>query len=161
MSDYEFVSIWNIDAPLDRVYASIEDADSWPQWWRGVLSSTELKAGDTDGIGSIRRTVWKSALPYKLEFDSELVRIEKNNLIEVRAFGQLDGRGVWQFEPNGVERTRARYDWTVKTTKPWMNVLSPIARPIFRWNHDVIMRWGEEGLNRYLAAINTHKPRPV
>jgi uncharacterized protein YndB with AHSA1/START domain len=152
MADYEFVSNWNIAAPLDRVYAAIEDADSWPQWWRGVLSSVVLQAGDADGIGSVRRTVWKSALPYKLEFDSEVVRLEKDKLIEVRAFGQLDGHGLWRFEPAGDANTNARYDWTVKTTKPWMNALSPIARPLFRWNHDVIMRWGEQGLNRHLAA---------
>jgi len=152
MTDYEFVTDWRISAPVDRVYAAIEDANSWPEWWRGVLSSVELQAGDADGIGSIRRTVWKSALPYKLEFDSEVIRIEKNKLIEVRAFGQLDGRGIWNLDPDGHGKTRVRYDWTVKTTKPWMNVLSPIARPLFRWNHDVVMGWGEEGLNRYLSS---------
>jgi uncharacterized protein YndB with AHSA1/START domain len=152
MADYRFITNWNINAPVERVYAAIEDANSWPQWWRGVISTVELEPGDATGIGSIRRTVWKSALPYKLEFGSEVVRIEKNRLIEVRAFGQLDGRGVWQLESNGDDKTRARYDWTVQTTKPWMNVLSPIARPIFRWNHDVIMRWGEEGLDRHLAV---------
>jgi len=151
MSDYEFVSHWNIAAPIDDAYAAIEDANSWPEWWRGVLSSVELKPGDANGIGGIRRTVWKSALPYKLEFDSEVVRVERNKVIEVRAFGHLDGRGLWQLEPDGDDKTRVRYDWTVKTTKAWMNLLSPIARPLFRWNHDVIMRWGEDGLNRYLV----------
>ncbi len=151
MADYEFVTHWMIEAPVDRVYAAIEDANSWPQWWPGVLSSVELKAGDDNGIGSIRRSVWKSALPYKLEVDSEVVRIEKNKLVEIRAFGHLDGRGIWNLEPDGDAKTRVRYDWTVKTTKQWMNVLSPIARPLFQWNHDVIMRWGQEGLNNFLA----------
>ncbi len=155
MTDYEFVTHWHIDAPIDRVYAAIEDADSWPKWWRGVVSSTELRPGNTDGTGSVRRTVWKSALPYKLEFDSEVVRIQKNKLIEVRSFGQLDGTGLWQLDAAGDSATIARYDWIVKTTKPWMNFLSPIARPVFRWNHDVIMRWGEDGLIRYLNAPAT------
>jgi uncharacterized protein YndB with AHSA1/START domain len=150
MADYEFVTNWNIDAPVAQVYGAIEDANSWPKWWRGVISSVELTPGDEAGVGSIRRTVWKSALPYKLEFDSEVVRVEKNKMIEVRAFGQLGGRGLWQLEPNGAQKTRVRYDWTVKTTKPWMNILSPIARPMFRWNHDIIMGWGEDGLIRYL-----------
>lgn len=151
MSDYEFVTIWNIGAPVDSVYSAIEDADLWPSWWCGVLSSTELRPGNNEGIGSIRRTIWKSALPYKLEFDSEVVRVERNKLIEVRAFGHLDGLGIWQFEADGGDKTHARYDWRVKATKPWMNLLSPIAQPLFRWNHDVIMRWGEDGLNRYLC----------
>ena len=152
MSDYCFATVWNINAALERVYAAIEAADAWPSWWRGVLSSIELHPGDAAGVGSIRRTVWKSALPYKLEFDSELVRVERNGLIEVRAFGQLDGCGLWRFEGRSAVTTCVRYDWTVKTTKPWMNVISPVARPIFRWNHDVIMGWGERGLNRHLSA---------
>jgi uncharacterized protein YndB with AHSA1/START domain len=158
MSDYEFVTHWTINAPLERVYAAIEDANSWPEWWRGVLSSVELKPGYADGIGAIRRTVWKSALPYKLEFDSEVVRIEKNKLIEIRAFGQLDGNGTWQLDSEGDDKTRVRYDWTVKTTKPWMNLLSPVARPLFRWNHDVIMRWGEKGLQQLMSCEDLGSP---
>ena len=34
MSDYEFVTIWNLDASVDRVWDAIEDADAWPEWWR-------------------------------------------------------------------------------------------------------------------------------
>jgi uncharacterized protein YndB with AHSA1/START domain len=151
MSDYEFVTIWNIDAPLTQVWDAIEDADAWPEWWRGVLRSVETRKGDDDGVGSIRRTTWKSALPYKLEFDSETVRVERYRLIEIRAFGELDGRGLWQFEEISAAKTRVQYDWTVKTTKAWMNLLAPIARPFFRWNHDTIMRWGEEGLKKLLG----------
>jgi len=150
MSDYEFTSVWNIDAPLPAVWELIKNADTWPEWWRGVLSNVELTPGDADGIGSIRRSVWKSRLPYKLEFDSELLRIEHHRLIEVRAFGHLEGQGLWQFEELNEHSTRVQYDWTVKTNKAWMNLLAPIAKPLFRWNHDVIMRWGEEGLNRRL-----------
>ncbi len=43
------------------------------------------------------------------------------------------------------------YEWNVKTTKAWMNLLAPIAGPVFRWNHDTIMRWGEEGLKMRLG----------
>lgn len=152
MSDYQFVSVWNLDAPVEKVWDAIHEADKWPEWWRGVLKSVELKKGDGDGVGSVRRTTWKSALPYKLEFDSEIVRLERHRLIEARAFGELDGVGLWQFFPESDTATRVQYDWTVKTTKAWMNVLAPVARPFFRWNHDVIMRWGEEGLRKHLAA---------
>ena len=152
MSDYSFVTHWNFDAPLDAVWDVIEAADAWPEWWKGVLSVTELSEGDENGIGSIRRTVWKSALPYKLEFDTEVIRIERHRLIEARAFGELDGIGSWQFEAAGEHRTHVQYDWTVKTTKAWMNLLAPLAKPFFRWNHATIMRWGEDGLRRKLAA---------
>lgn len=152
MSDYAFVTIWNIDASLAPVWDAIRDADAWPEWWKGVLRSIETKAGDGDGVGSIRRTTWKSALPYKLEFDSEIVSVERHRLIETRAFGELEGHGLWQFEEIAMDKTRVQYDWIVKTTKPWMNLIAPIARPFFRWNHDVIMNWGEEGLKERLGV---------
>jgi hypothetical protein len=34
MRQYEFVTFWNIPAPLLNVWNAIEDADAWPQWWR-------------------------------------------------------------------------------------------------------------------------------
>lgn len=148
MSDYQFISVWNINAPLPEVWQLIHDADTWPEWWPGVLSNVEIKPGDADGVGSIRRSVWKSRLPYTLEFDSELVRVERHRLIEVSALGHLEGHGLWQFEKSRERSTRVQYDWTVKTNKVWMNLLAPVAKPFFRWNHDVIMQWGEQGLNR-------------
>ncbi len=153
MSDYQFVSVWNIAAPVNIVWDIIHDADSWPKWWKGVIRSVELNKGDPEGLGSVRRTAWKSALPYVLEFDSEITRIEHHRLIEARAFGELEGKGLWQFFPEIDGSTRIQYDWTVNTTKAWMNIIAPVARPIFRWNHDVIMRWGEVGLKKRLAEM--------
>ena len=33
-----------------------------------------------------------------------------------------------------------------------MNLLAPLARPIFAWNHDFVMRNGADGLSRLLGA---------
>ena len=33
-----------------------------------------------------------------------------------------------------------------------MNLLAPIARPVFAWNHDWVMKRGGEGLSRLLGA---------
>jgi len=153
MADYEFVTIWNFDAPLERVWEHIKHSETWNEWWKGVIRVVELRPGDADGLGSIRRSPRKSKLPYTLEFDSEIVRIEPMKLIEARAFGELEGNGLWQFEQIDGGSTRVRYDWRVKTTKPWMNLLAPVARPFFKWNHDVIMGWGEEGLRKRLKEI--------
>jgi len=115
-----------------------------------VLKVEELKAGDAEGVGKIVRSTWRSKLPYKLVFDSEVVRIEELKIIEARAFGELDGRGLWTFVSEGANTTHVRYDWRVKTTKPWMNLIAPLAKPFFRWNHNVIMNWGGEGLAKKL-----------
>ncbi len=148
--DYEFVTVWRFDAPLEKVWACIKDSETWSDWWKGVLKVEKLKDGDANGIGAIHRSTWKSALPYKLVFDSETVRIEELKLIEVRAFGELDGTGLWTLTAENPHQTRVQYDWTVKTTKSWMNFLAPIAKPFFRWNHDTIMNWGGAGLAKKL-----------
>ncbi len=43
------------------------------------------------------------------------------------------------------------YEWNVSTGKRWMNAVAPLARPVFAWNHDLVMRWGGEGLARELG----------
>ena len=45
----------------------------------------------------------------------------------------------------------ARIALGVSLAVAWMNLLAPIAKPFFRWNHDVIMRWGEGGLRMRLG----------
>lgn len=155
MSDYEFITVWHFDSPLEAVWEQINASEKWSEWWRGVLRVVELKPGDADGVGSIRRSTWKSALPYTLEFDLEVVRVEKPRLIEARAFGELEGTGLWQLEAISENRTRVQYDWRVKTTKSWMNLIAPLARPFFKWNHDIIMGWGEEGLKKRLLSNNS------
>ncbi|HEX8194877.1 MAG TPA: SRPBCC family protein [Pyrinomonadaceae bacterium] len=150
MSDYEFVTIWRIEAPIEAVWEEIKNSQGWSEWWRGVLEVKEIKKGDENGIGNVFRSRWRSLLPYTLEFDSEVLRIENLKQIEARAFGELEGTGIWTLTAESEDVTRVRYDWRVKTTKAWMNWFAPIAKPFFRWNHDAIMRWGGEGLAKKL-----------
>ena len=149
MAKYEFVTHWEFDAPVEKIWKKIYDMDEWPSWWKYVKSVTVIKHGGVDEIGTVRRIVWTTALPYELSFDSELVAVDPLKRIEGKAFGELTGSGIWTFETDGV-KTRVRYDWVVITTKKWMNALAPIARPIFRWNHDMVMKAGYKGLRRVL-----------
>jgi hypothetical protein len=112
----------------------------------------ETRKGDQSGVGSIQRYTWKSKLPYRLSFDMETNRIEPPLLLEGIATGELQGRGLWQLSTEGRE-TIVRYDWKVETTKRWMNLLAPLARPLFEWNHNVVMSWGAKGLAQRLGAV--------
>jgi hypothetical protein len=150
MTKYEFTTVWRVSAPLEKVWEEIKHSERWNQWWKGVVRVEQLKAGDAEGVGKIVRSTWKSALPYKLEFDSEVVRIEPMRVIEARAFGELEGVGIWTLTAEDENTTRVRYEWRVHTTRAWMNFLAPIAKPFFRWNHNVIMNWGGAGLARRL-----------
>lgn len=42
--------------------------------------------------------------------------------------------------------------WRVELARPWMRWLAPLLAPLFRWNHDGLMRAGREGLARHLGA---------
>jgi len=149
-SSYHFVTEWTFKAPIEAVWAELSRPDAWPSWWRGVVAVELIEAGDTEGLGAYRRMIWRSVLPYRLRFNMRTVHLERPRAIEGRADGELCGVGRWSLTPT-PEGTAVRYDWTVEATKPWMRWLSPVARPVFAWNHDVIMRWGLEGLRRRLS----------
>jgi hypothetical protein len=151
MKAYEFVTIWRVAAPIERVWNEIYHSNDWPTWWKGVESVVESRKGYESGVGSIHRYTWKSKLPYRLSFDVETSRIEPPLLLEGIATGELQGRGLWQLSTDGSE-TIVRYDWKVETTRQWMNLLAPFARPLFKWNHNVVMSWGAKGLSQRLGT---------
>ena len=156
MKTYEFVTIWRVNAPLESVWNEIYHSREWPTWWKGVESVVEVQKGDDLGVGSIHRYTWKSKLPYRLSFDMKTIRIEPPVLLEGIATGELQGRGLWRLSASNGETT-VRYDWRVETTKRWMNLLSPLARPLFEWNHNVVMSWGAQGLAQRLGQRVTEQ----
>src|SRR5688500_3901867 len=151
MADYEFLTTWCIDAPIDRVFELLNDSASFPDWWKSVASTEILEPGDDENVGQLVRYSWRGALPYTLTFDSRVTRVEPPHLIEGQATGELEGVGVWRLF-SGAGSTAVLYTWRVRTTKPWMNVWGPLLRPGFRWNHDRVMLEGGEGLARRLGA---------
>jgi uncharacterized protein YndB with AHSA1/START domain len=151
MAEYSFLTTWLLESPRDPVWAAIHDEERWPEWWRGVEVAEELRPGDAEGVGSISRMVWKSWLPYRVEFEVLTTRVDYPDLMEGRASGGLEGVGRWRlYEQGGV--TAVIYQWNVATTRPWMNALAPALRPVFEWNHDWVMRQGGEGLARLLGC---------
>jgi uncharacterized protein YndB with AHSA1/START domain len=151
MAEYRFLTTWLVEAERERVWDAIYESERWPEWWRGVVETEHLAEGDESGVGQVGRYVWKSKLPYKLEFTLRTTRVERPRLLEGAASGELAGTGRWRFfEQNGI--TAVIYEWDVHTTRAWMNVLAPIGRPLFAVNHDYVMRNGGEGIAKRLGA---------
>ena len=151
MADYEFVTTWHLDAPPGEVFAVIVDAPHWPEWWPSVRSVRQIEAGDANGIGTIHRYEFEGWLPYTLIFDVRATVIDPPRALDGIASGELEGIGQWRLEPDGGG-TVVTYRWAVATTRWWMNVLSPVLRPVFVANHGTVMRSGEQGLRRTLAS---------
>lgn len=147
---FHLVTHWTLPAPPAAVFAALVRPEEWPSWWRAVEKVEMLDTGNADGIGAYRRFTWRTALPYAITFNMRVTRVVPVSVIEGRADGELDGTGCWTLMPaNGG--TQVRYDWIVDVTKPWMRALAPVLRPVFAWNHDKVMQWGHEGLQRRLA----------
>ena len=150
MASYSFLTTWILDASHEDVWDAIYEIESWPRWWRGVRAVQKLEHGDVNGVGALYRHEWRSVIPYPVRFETRITRIEHPHVIEADADGELAGLGRWRFF--GGSETAVVYEWNVHTTRPWMNLLAPIAGPIFRWNHNVVMHQGGQGLADLLGA---------
>ena len=152
-SRYAFVTRWAIPASQEGVWQELNAPDEWPVWWRGVARVELLRPGDDAlGHGAVRRYTWRSRLPYRLTFVMETTRVEPYTCIEGRATGELEGCGRWELAQE-AGMTHVRYDWQVVANKRWMRWLAPLARPLFAWNHDVVMDCGRVGLLRRVHSL--------
>ncbi len=151
MTSYRFLTTWMLETSVEPVWEAIKESERWPEWWRGVERAEKLREGDEDGLGTVMDYTWRSVIPYPVRFTGEVVRIERCHLIHARAWGELEGSGTWRLYTNAAG-TAVTYDWNVRTTRAWMNAVAPVARPVFAWNHNAIMRRGGEGLARLLRV---------
>jgi hypothetical protein len=107
--------------------------------------------GDADGLGKRQHLLFTTRLPYRLGFDIQVRHLEPPTTLEAVTTGELEGVGRWTLTPDDGG-TLVRYDWDVWTTRWWMNLAAPVARPVFTWNHDALMREAAQGLARRLDA---------
>lgn len=151
MAEYHLQTIWRIKAPLETVFGAILNSLAWPEWWSGVENVEQTASGDTNGINSIRRYSWRGELPYTLILDVCATDIKNLESIEGKAAGDLEGIGRWHFSRKGSVSS-VHFEWHVRSTKWWMNLLAPVARRLFIRNHTLIMMQGGEGLARLLKT---------
>ena len=148
-SEYVFIDEWDVDAPQEAVYEALADARTYPEWWRPVYIAV-----DADGPpepGRVSQQEFKGQLPYHLNTRSEIVRAEPPREFEVRVEGDLSGRGVWTLTPRDGG-THVRFDWRVYADRPLLRYLTPLLRPVFRWNHNWSIKRAMEGLEPYARS---------
>lgn len=149
LSRYRLVTHWVTRAPIERVWDLILHSEHWPRWWQGVEEVRDLTP-HIDGVGNVRHYIWRSALRYRVTFDIKLTQLEPMRFLEGAASGEVVGWGRWYLRTvNGA--VDVIYDWDVEVANPLWRLLSPIGRPIFRWNHHRLMHLGAVGLARELG----------
>jgi uncharacterized protein YndB with AHSA1/START domain len=152
---YRFVTVWRLRAPIERVFAEIDDMEAWPAWWSSVRDVTLLEEGGDDKVGRRFRTTFVGRLPYRLRFDLRVNGREPPTSLVGVATGELEGVGEWTLWTE-EDWTVVRYVWAIRTTASWMNLLAPLpfVDDIFRLNHHAVMRRGLAGLRRRLGGVD-------
>jgi len=156
--EFDFTSSWQLSTGLETVWETLIDFHSWPRWWPALESVEETSPGGPDGIGQSAKSVWHGPLGYRLGFEIETIERVHPNLLKGKASGELSGTGTWHLSPvteaggSGPEWTRIVYQWRVVVSKRWMRFLNPVARPVFVYSHDHVMKKGAEGMAEYLGC---------
>src|SRR5437762_13821596 len=121
MAHYNFITYWELSAPLEAVWDLIVDASAWPTWWKGVLEVKEMDSGRDEKHSKHFSHTWRSFIPYKLKFETEIVAMQYHQSIKAQVTGELEGTGKWDFKRDGNGNTTVTYYWLVSTTTKWMN----------------------------------------
>ncbi|AFY70407.1 Polyketide cyclase/dehydrase [Thalassoporum mexicanum PCC 7367] len=151
MANYNFVTTWVIDAPIEQVWDAIVDYKNLPSWWPSVAKVEEIEPGDSDGLGGVWDMTWETPLSYTITFRSTVIETRAPHVLAIKAIGEVEGDGRWELS-KAETGTIVKYYWTVQTTKAWMNLLAVIMRPVLEWNHNATMKIGASGLSQLLDA---------
>lgn len=150
---FDLVSHWRLDAPVARVWQAVTDTPGWPRWWPGVVDVALLRRGDGTGKGRIEQITFRTGLGYRLKLALEVTEVLPEERLRARAGGTLAGEGIWlmkQAAPDAGGHTDVTFVWRVTLPPGPLRWLAPLLAPLFRWNHQRVMRAGRIGLQQYL-----------
>lgn len=146
---FVFRSLWRLDARPSDVFAALERAGEYPEWWPQVREVHALE--ESSGRARVR-----SVLPFDLWVTGRAVRHDPAaGVLEMEIDGDVAGWARWTVRgddasPSGG--TVAVYEQQVEVRRPLMRRLAVPARPFFRANHALMMRAGRLGLERRLRS---------
>ena len=146
---YEFVDEWDVDAPVEAVFEAVADSRTYAEWWRPVY--LDVEADGPPALGVAARHHFKGRLPYHLRTRSVIVAIDPLRRVTADVDGDLRGRGTWTLTraPHG---THVRFDWQVHADRPLLRALTPVLRPVLRWNHNWAIARAKQGLEPYARS---------
>jgi len=156
---FHLLSRWELGCPRERIWDTLVDFHTWPRWWPGLERVVETIHGDPDGIGQRATSVWRGPVGYSLRITIEAVERAQPEFLRGVASGDVVGEGTWRLTPvagptdgPGDPWTAVEFDWDVRANRRWIEVLAPVARPVFVGGHDRVMERGATGLAAHLAC---------
>lgn len=154
MTPYRFVTTFGVTASADAVYGAVADP-AWVDDWGDAVRVEQQRAGDELGLGACFDATVRAPLGYRLSARIETVEARPWSRLRMTASGSVVGTGTWDIAANGGS-TDVRFDWEVSTTERWMDVLAPVARPVFERSHGIVMHNAARTAARHLGAELLH-----
>lgn len=145
-NDYRFRSLWSVRTTTGRVFDALVDLAGYPDWWPDIRDVTQID-DDTAEV------TCRSVLPYSLRFRlHRAVEDEPGGRVRVDMTGDLEGYVQGLVAEHRTAGALLAITQRVVVTKPLLRALAPVARPVFRANHALMMWRGQRGLRAYLAG---------
>jgi len=150
VTDYHCTARWELEATPEELCALMLDAPALPRWWPSVfLDATLVDPGDERAVGRTVELLVAAFLPLTLRLRAKVTAVRPAERIAVETTGDLDGIGLWAFEP-GDRRTIVRWSWRGRLRKPVAGLVPTFLRPTFLAGH----RWAmERGLTSLLLEV--------
>ena len=86
-----------------------------------------------------------------------VVALDAPRTVTADVDGDLRGRGTWTLTPTATG-THVRFDWQVHADRRLLRALTPVLRPVFRWNHNWAIARAMEGLEPYARRAADRGP---
>jgi uncharacterized protein YndB with AHSA1/START domain len=144
--EYLFVDEWDVDAPQERVFDALADARTYPDWWTPIYK--EVRSDGPPEVGRASTQRFSAKLPYTLETVSTIASMDRPGGFEVEVVGDLRGHGKWTLTPRDG-KVHVRFDWRVHADRAVLRYLTPLLRPVFRWNHNEAIKAAMKNLEPY------------
>lgn len=146
LNDYSFRSLWSVRAATARVFDTLVDVANYPAWWPDIRAVTRVD-DDTAEV------TCRALLPYALTFRlHRAVEDAAAGRMRVDMTGDLEGYVQGEVAAHQDAGALLAISQRVVVTKPLLRALSPVARPVFRANHAVMMWRGQRGFRAYLTS---------
>lgn len=136
---FVFVTVFEVRAPIEDVYGLIVEPEPWLAHWGDLVEVRRLRDGDGDGRrGALRGSV-RAPLGYRIGGRIDVVEAEPPTYVRMQASGTVVGAGTWRLAET-AEGTAVRFRWRVRPAARWLQLLTPVARPVLEAGHEHVVR---------------------
>jgi hypothetical protein len=137
---------------------ALDMPEDYCKWWPSIVHYRDLTP-QLKGVGTQADRIVKGRLPYALRYITTTTDYNPPHEVACDANGELNGRGRFVLTECAGQTTVTFY-WDVETSGFWLNLLAPLLKWLFVWNHHWVMAQGERGLAYWLTTRRTVVNQP-